>query len=327
MKKLIALALILTQQYLVFGQEPKNTIALQCTTVIAVNGLNIREKPSKNSRIIDKIPFGEKIKYLSKYSFGIETIKDYPNVGNCLYKKKDTYIFIGNWVKVIYKEKIGFVLDAYLFYDKQADYVKSENNQEYALLYSYNACYANIYTPSKFIWYGLFKDKNGSFLLKKVNINYFSTIDKEFDRKNFGVSVGNDNGLLLIIGSKKPLKEGLRKCIDLNKMREDNNNEFDEKKLKDYGIEKETIKEQFGFHYQYRVNKGKKTQILSSVYGKEDYGFTHIEFIGDIDGDNEMDYILGTDAEQGYDILFLSSEKKAGNIVEPVAYFYNCYCC
>ena len=94
MKKLIALALILTQQYLVFGQEPKNTIDLQCTTVIAVNGLNIREKPSKNSRIIDKIPFGEKIKYLSKYSFGIETIKDYPNVGNCLYKKKDMHYYI-----------------------------------------------------------------------------------------------------------------------------------------------------------------------------------------------------------------------------------------
>lgn len=315
------------QHYIVFGQEQKDTINLKCTTVIAVNGLNIRENPSKSSKIIDKIPFGYKIKYLSQYSFGIDTIKDYSKLGG-RYAREQDYKFIGKWAKINYNGKIGYVLDAYLFYDGQTNKVNREDNREYALLYSYNACYTNMYTPSKFIWYGLFKDEKGIFLLKKVKINYFSTENENFGGKDLGVSVGNDKGLWVIIGSKKPMREGVRNCIDIDKMRENDDNILDKNKLKTFGIERLSDNPQDKNYYEFIVKNGNKIQSLNtSVKGREYYPLTHIDFIGDIDGDNKMDYILGSDGEEGYDILFLSSERRGNNIVEPVAYFYSFYCC
>jgi hypothetical protein len=76
------------------------------------------------------------------------------------------------------------------------------------------------------------------------------------------------------------------------------------------------------------VKDDDKSQTFSKYFtGNRQYYFTNIDFIGDIDGDDKMDYILCTEGEQGYNVLFLSSEKKENNLVEPVAHFYTCYCC
>jgi uncharacterized protein YgiM (DUF1202 family) len=298
-------------------QEQENEINLEHTNVIAVNGLSIREKPDKNSKIIDKIPFGGKIKYLSKSSFGVETIKDYPKLGSG-YKEGKNFEFIGKWVKISYNGKTGYALNAYLYDDKPTH---KGDNREYAILYSYYSCYSNIYTPSKFNWYGLFKEKNGSFFLKKVNINYFSS-----ENNNFGVSVGNDEGLLVIIGSKKLMKEGQRNCVDLYKMQMEET--FDENKLKGYGIERQSNNEGYSkFIVKNGINKQTLNLYTEEEEKEKEHGLSSIQFIGDIDGDNIMDYIINSDEESGFDVLFLSSEKKSNNIVEPVAYFYSGYCC
>lgn len=110
MQKIFVIVLIFFQQYSASAQEQKDKIELQCTTVIAANGLNIREKPSKNSKIIDKIPFGKKVKYLSKYSFGIDTIRDYPKLGGSRYGREQNYEFIGKWAKINYGGKMGYIM-------------------------------------------------------------------------------------------------------------------------------------------------------------------------------------------------------------------------
>jgi uncharacterized protein YgiM (DUF1202 family) len=213
----------------------------ECNTVIAVNGLNIREKPTKNAKIIGKIPFGKRIKHLTKYSFEVDTITDYFNVSDYPYGRNQVYKFTGKWAKIEYEDKIGYVLDAYLFYAKDVSKAYSFDKKEYALLYSYSACYTNMYSPSKFIWYGLFKHDEKKYSLKRVDINYFSKDNEISGGKDIGVSTGNDKGLMLIIGSKKTLKEGPRNCADMNQIKIENNNTIINTSLDNYGIEVKTL--------------------------------------------------------------------------------------
>ena len=322
----IILILLILNSFITFGQIKTDTIESRCQTVIAIRGLNIRAKPDKTSKILGKVPFGEQIKYLSKQSFGSDTILDYKSLYSSYLVTNKEFKFVGNWAKINYKGTIGFVLDCYLFYDTKKD-LKNDNNENFALLYPYSACYTNIYQPNKFNWYGMYRDKAGKYSLRKVNINYFSVYNENFGGKDFGVAADNNNGLILIIGTKEILKEGERKCIDLVSMKFDNDRTYNEDEMKLYGIEKVNVTKDNPVGY-YVIKSGSKVQeIKITVKGREAYPINQIEFIGDIDGDNKLDYILSSEAEEGYNVLFLSSMKKKNNIVEPVAYFYTCYCC
>ncbi len=326
--KLLTLAILALFHADCFAQTEKDTLETRCTTVIAVNGLNIREKPNRLAKVIGKIPFGQKIKYLSKYAFGVDTIRDYPHIGGVHHYRPEKDELFGKWAKISYKGKIGYVNDAYLFYDQESKALEEADRRDYALLYSYYNCFINIYTPSKFLWYGLFQAENGRFYLRKVKINYFSVPEKEFGGKDFGASLGDDRGLVAIIGSKKPMKEGQRTCIDLDKLRNAKDQELDTIQLKKYGIERLTGPAAKQYDPEYLVRSGNQTQLLTAKPdGKTRATLSQILFIGDIDGDQKIDYILSTDAESGHHILFLSTERKGSHLVEPVAYFFVCYCC
>ena len=131
-----------------------------------------------------------------------------------------------------------------------------------------------------------------------------------------------------IIGSKKIMKEGIRNCADIEKMREENNQILDESNLKSYGIERLSTNKYDKGYQTFIIQNGNQKQVINEkTLKKKVYPFTAIRFVGDIDGDNIMDYIIGSDAEQSYDVLFLSGEQKGTNLVEPVAYFYMHYCC
>ena len=326
--KLLAICLFAMFQADCYAQALSDTLETQCTTVIAVNGLNIREKPNRQAKLIGKIPFGQKIKYLSKYAFGVDTIRDFPHIGGVRKHRAEKDELIGKWAKISCKGKIGYVNDAYLFYDQESNALKEADRRDYALLYSYHACFTNIYTPSKFLWYGLFQADNGQFYLRKVKINYFSVPEEEFGGKDFGASLGDDRGLVAIIGSKKPMKEGQRTCIDLDKLRNAKDQELDTIQLKKYGIERLTGPAAKQYDPEYLVRSGNQTQLLTAKPdGKTRATLSQILFIGDIDGDQKIDYILSTDAESGHHILFLSTERKGSHLVEPVAYFFVCYCC
>lgn len=326
MKKSITYLLILLY-FTSFGQGKIDTIDSRCNTVIAIKGLNIRLKPDKNAKIIGKIPFGAQIKYLSNNSFGCDTISDYKSLNNRFLDTDRAYEFYGNWAKINYKGITGFVLDCYLFYSI-VDEIERKKNDSFALLYPYSACYTNIYLPNKFNWYGMYRDKEGNYTLKKINISYFSVYNENFGGKDFGVSADDNNGLIVIIGSKDILSEGKRDCIDLITLKYGENRKYNESDMKLYGIEKIQINESGRDDY-YVVKSGSKTQKLIVKINDEidHYSFNEIKFIGDIDGDNKLDYILSFDGDVGYDVLFLSSKRKESKIVEPVAYFYGHYCC
>jgi hypothetical protein len=307
------------------AQEQRDTIHSKCTTVIAVGGLNIRAKPDKMSKVLGKIPFGGNVKYLSKYAFATDTIRDYPQLYS-QYKGAGDFLFTGRWAKIKYKNIVGYVLDTYLYYDDQVDEALKMDSGNYAVLYPYTACYTNMYTPTEFHWYGMYKNKKSTFFFKKVKINYFSKENDAFGGKDFGVSAGNDQGLMVIVGSKKPMKEGPRNAVDINEMRLENPNI--EAQMKIYGIEKVYPQKNKPDLYEYVIKANNTSQQLALLIpNRKGYPFTAIQFIGDIDGDGKLDYILENEGEMGHKVLFLTSEKKGTDIVAPVAVCYTYYCC
>ena len=65
--------------------------------VLAVSGLNLRESPDLNGKVVAKVPFGQKVKFL-------EDTGQELTVGN----------LSGHWTKVQYQGKVGYLFDAYL---------------------------------------------------------------------------------------------------------------------------------------------------------------------------------------------------------------------
>lgn len=93
MKQLLLIAMLAISQ-LTFGQK---------TDVLYVaikSGLNLREKPDVNAKVLDKIPYATKVNFLDNNEELI-TIK--------------TEGLIGYWRKVNYNNKTGYIVDSYLF--------------------------------------------------------------------------------------------------------------------------------------------------------------------------------------------------------------------
>jgi len=78
-----------------------NVIAQTGTMYVAAKaGLSIRETPAASGKVLDKIPYGEKINIL---------------VNNDSLIKIPTEGFNGSWVKTTYKGKTGYIVNSYLF--------------------------------------------------------------------------------------------------------------------------------------------------------------------------------------------------------------------
>jgi len=77
--------------------------------VWAKNGLNLREAPSTVSKILNYIPFGDSLTLIS--------LTDNKFVSTLIQNggtEKHPILLSSNWVKVKYKNTIGFVIDGYL---------------------------------------------------------------------------------------------------------------------------------------------------------------------------------------------------------------------
>lgn len=68
--------------------------------VVAKTGLNIREKPEVNAKVLDKIPYATKIVWQESGENA---------------KKIITEGLTGYWRKVTYNDKTGYIIDSYLF--------------------------------------------------------------------------------------------------------------------------------------------------------------------------------------------------------------------
>jgi hypothetical protein len=109
----IALLLFIQNLYGINGFRIGDTL-----TVWAESGLNLRSERGKESKIIAKIPFGEKVVTKTRKGvFGNDFfISDRANMYNC--NNGESYTenirLKGSWVWIKWKGKEGYVFDAYL---------------------------------------------------------------------------------------------------------------------------------------------------------------------------------------------------------------------
>lgn len=81
-------------------------------------------------------------------------------------------------------------------------------------------------------------------------------------------------------------------------------------------------------NHDWVFEQGDIKQELSVPGVSDPYAFVHsLIWHGDIDGDDEEDYIIKFGEKVSYIVLYLSSEAIEGQIAKPVAIFYTGYCC
>jgi hypothetical protein len=307
-----------------FSQFEKTEIDINQNVVISPNGLSIRSQPNLKSKKLGVVPFGKKVNIEDSQNYGWDTIGTYDYIWGG--QTEGDYSITGHWVKARYKNIRGYVFSAYLYYAHYSEYesgLLKSLNKDFALFYPGMNCYANINFEPNMNWYGLYQEKE-KYYLKKTNIGFFRIYS---DMLDFGITTSDNKNLLFIIGSKKPLKE---KSTTVPEWGINGYPLFQQEKsegfvaLEKYGI---AVKEDGPYGgFSISLNMDSKTQLLNSKE-MEISQVMSIQWVGDLDGDDQLDYIIHYGEKSGQTILYLSSEAEEGEIVKPVAAYFSGYCC
>jgi len=287
--------------------------------VIAKTGLNLRSQPTVKSKMITKLPFGVEVAFVDEKSYGLDTLQ-------MVEDKQLRTAIIGHWVKVSYKGDIGYVNNAYLFMnesfrdrDQDAHYYSSD----YVFMEYQRTCYDNLYDLRRYKWYGYY---SSDCTLRRISVSYGRNV---LDMEQMSVIVDDDEGLDWIVGTKGQLDTGpldylVRDFYFYRSIPYDNQTE----QYRDYtepyfDVTSATINEQNGFDI--RIKAGGKSQIIMDAVNDSD--LKGIKWMGDLDRDGKMDYIIMYGEKSYRSFLYLSSHGGGGILVKPVARFMNGYCC
>jgi len=315
--KSISLSIVFSFFYcLSFSQNIGQTNLQGDYFVISTSGLNLRSAPNIHSDILTTIPFGTKVKVISKESLGIDTLGSYQ------FKYMDSQEFytsdiIGNWLEVKHNNQLGYLFDAYLYryFEDWAtiQYANEPNlNEEYVLLFPGNWCNYNFWFDPSFEWIGCYQ-VGEKFELKKLKLSFYK--DWNGDWIDIGISTDDNIDLLFIIGSKSKFALGeVKGKYNMNWWTRD----FEEYE-----------------HLEIRAGQNCKKLILTNTdkeqllnaHHQDYYSPSGILWEGDLDNDGQLDYIIHYGEKSGKTYLYLSSEAERNQIVKPVALFFSGYCC
>ncbi|MEQ8469864.1 MAG: SH3 domain-containing protein [Marinoscillum sp.] len=272
--------------------------------VIPVNGINLREQPRLNSRVIVSVPFANQVSTTEIVKY--DTIIDSSN---------------GNWIRAKYKNHSGYLFSGFI---EDYNYVEGSSiNSSYRLQPEGLIITELSYDP-ELHWYGLYHDITSDlYELKSVEvelISYKSTvgglcanlsIENPNRSGNPGFFIGSSINLTL--GLKNTSRNTLLKCLS----------KADECTIPFEGIDYSILLEDSENKNGLKITNGNDEQLLLSGISKS--AFLSLKFAEDIDGDNKLDLILdvynntGDGSQGGKYYMFLSSEAKAGNLVELVS--------
>ena len=322
MKKVLLVFLLLRCSIVSSGQNSNPIVPnTSATIVIASGGLRLREKPSTSSRVLTTIPFGSKISYVSDQSFGEDDVSYLNNDGIATKVR-------GCWVKVSFNQLTGFVLDIYLFWDNNTLHRFPDTvNNEFILLYPGCGCNSgNFYDPAKWKWYGYFENEQKGLSVEPIEIRYLQSREYTCD---LILTASKTQNLLFIIGTKHdvPNRKGLKLPAPI--LISNFGNPGDSLSLKKQLANVSLLYEQSSNEQQWHAGtlhliKNGRKQLLN----RDEYGDVYsVEYIGDIDGDGQDDYIIQYGDKGSKTILYLTSKAKEGELIHLMAAFYGGYCC
>ncbi len=289
-------------------------------TVVAVNGLKMRSRPSLQGKIINKIPYGEKVEIIDVNHHGHDTLASNYKV---YFGDDESYepLLSGYWVKARHEGEEGYVFSGFLYYNNSTD---TPYNKKTALLFEGSNCYDNLHYRPDWHWYGLF-EKEGVQHLEKVKLDFL------VEESDFGglltITTDKERASLFIIGSPRPLKE--RRLFFSEYLGTGTTiyrgGEMTDEVLKDAALE---VREQEGEDYPLIVAMG--SQGEQQVLNPEDPYLNDrikVQWFGDLDGDGKMDYLIEFGEKSSRNILFLSTKAAEGQLVAPVGAYFSGYCC
>jgi len=247
MKMLILFLCVMFKSILLFSQE--NQDIEEGLTVVAFKGLNIRNSPSTNGKILASVPFGKVV---------------FPAENNEFLRKDTIGNIKGEWIKVSYDKIEGFAFAPYLIDNLTID--RAKNTDEMILIMEGMPGWSSAYEPD-FHYYGLYDHKD-TLRWEKVNVSFLvATVDgiEKFDYEhcledfpNIKITTDRNESSLLIIGSRNML-------------------------------DKDKIKTLFGSPYEgYEINPGflNPEQIISIEFNNTTYNFRAFDSIS-IDFENK----------------------------------------
>ncbi len=265
-------------------------------------------------------------------------------------KKRVVVPHVGFWWHVQYLGKEGYMFSGFLsLLEDDPDYF--EPGKGYRLRMP--GPFANPVAEPGWRWYGLFRSGDGVYGFRRVNTRYLSV-----DFRLLSDSLGRAAGFveerytervdvietvpadpLVLIGSRREMKE-MPKVTGNHASFFRNGNDCI-LAMKPGPHQAETIREsalQYEEHgstleWYFTGRNGLRQPVQLSVPAHRESGReipaqiykpTALEWYGDLDGDNRLDYIVAmASADTGYaTVLFLSSEAGPGEVVKAVAAFY-----
>ena len=297
--------------------------------VISTDGLKLRTKPHRQSKVLQTVLFGEKVQVIAPQHFGRDTVGqlEYFNI-----EEKPFQVPIdGYWVKVRYKQTEGYMFSAYL--GRAINEVQEADkslNQEFVLLFPFIGCFSNIFYHPEWHWYGIYK-QDGLTSIKKVKVSFYSLPMGLFGD---AISANDNRNLQFIVGSRNPLSE---KTIQ-NKI----GYERSFYNLPLFTFEGTPIDSVLR-RYNLAVSGDKtvdranywdsqklvfhKNGIHQGIKPPSHDGHWYLVWCGDLDGDDSDDYIIHFGEKWAGTVLYLSKPAGKGQVVKPVAVFYSGYCC
>ena len=294
--------------------------------VISENGLFIRSEPNIKSQPLFSVPFWG-IVDVCRVSQGLDTINN----------------IVGNWRKVKYQNITGYMFDGYLTYsDSTVD--KQKNFRFFREGY---LCSLANYDPV-LNWYGLYESEFGDSLVRVEIVIRKPTLDDRLELPTFIIcetNLSSKKTSKFLIGSKKPLEEGLvnnrslKESVFLYPGQEYNLSGGNKKlfffntiKIGAIGNVTENIQypriENYGFQLVDQHN-GYKSQDITGffTYQGDVFRKQNIYWYGDIDGDKSVDLIfLFVGNEMASFTLLLSSLSNSDQFVAKADEWIDGYC-
>lgn len=298
------------------SKENPDVISMMPHIIIAKSGLFLRDRPSREGEALTKMPYYADIEILSTKSFGKEQVLIEASRTSSNFNIE----YQANWVKVKYNKLEGYVHSAYIVrkYNRKKRILK--HDFDFALTGS--SCDFNFHHNPDLKWYGIYKRKDG---FERVPITLEYQIWYGNVMTPILTLVEPSDGLIFCFASGNNLTNG-----PIMGTKDYSNLEFDmenyDLRLKELGINYTAIEGKDGNNYT--LQKDGLHQLLNEEQIESEYNFiTSIEWVGDIDEDGKLDYVITYGVKGGRTVLYLSSEAKGNEIAAPVAIYLRSYCC